>query len=102
MQDEPDARRLEDLERQVRRMQWALRAGGSLAAVLVLAALAARDQGQRADEILRGRGLVIVDSAGAERIVLGAPVILRKVSDRVHQQASSSMTPTDSSASGLG
>lgn len=64
----PDAR-IAQLERQVRTLRRAALATG---AALVVAAVA----GFRAQQptVLRARGLVIVDSAGRERILIGAPI----------------------------
>jgi hypothetical protein len=58
-------RRLARAERNVRRLGAVLLVGG---AILLLGAL--RPQ----DDVLRARGLVIVDASGRDRIVLGAPM----------------------------
>ena len=64
-------RRISDLERRLRRMQ-------TLAAVTCVAtlgvALSAFTRGVRTPDVLRARQLIIEDSAGRDRIVLGAPM----------------------------
>jgi hypothetical protein len=62
---------VERLEREVR---WLKRCGGGLALVLVALVGAAFRSGGGEPEILRVRGLVIVDDAGRERILIGAPI----------------------------
>ena len=70
--------RLEAGQRRWARRAWAASAvSAALMAVLMLAAAgpAARAGGWLpADSVLRVRGLVVVDSAGVERVVIGAPV----------------------------
>lgn len=67
--------RIERLERSVRRLR--LYAVAITAALVAVAALAvgwsSRAQGESAD-VLRARGLVIVDAEGRERILIGAPI----------------------------
>ncbi len=61
--------RIEKLEREQRRLRrYAL----SVSALLLVAAVAAFVP--REQEIIRARGIVIVDNAGRERILIGAPV----------------------------
>ena len=60
--------RMVRLEREVSRLRLAL--GG----VIVVGAAAAGVAAMRAPEVLRAKGLVIVDAQGRDRILLGAPV----------------------------
>jgi hypothetical protein len=62
--------RLDRLEAQNRRLQLAV---ATLAALLVASVAVVRPSAQQPD-ILRAKGLVIVDDAGRQRIVLGAPL----------------------------
>ena len=63
--------RIVELERRLRRMQlWA--AGALLGSALL--ALTALTRGTRVPEVLRAHALVIEDSLGNARVVLGAPV----------------------------
>lgn len=64
-----DEARLRRLERDLRRLTLAATALG--VALLVVLASAFRSQ---APEVIRARGLVIVDEAGRERILIGAPI----------------------------
>src|SRR5689334_23086272 len=45
-----------------------------LAAVLAVLLIAAFRGGKSEDQVIRARGLIIVDAAGHERILLGAPL----------------------------
>lgn len=63
--------RIDRLERSVRRLR--LYAAAITVVLLALPAVAMQQQGGQ-DEILRARGLVIVDDEGRERILIGAPV----------------------------
>ena len=62
--------RIRQLERQVR---WLL---GLLIVALAIGVLALVRglAGRSGDDVLRARGLIIVDAAGRERILIGAPV----------------------------
>ncbi|MEP7098403.1 MAG: hypothetical protein ABI748_12125 [Dokdonella sp.] len=62
-------RRLDNLERQNRRLRMALFAGASIIIIALLCAFTAND----ADRVLRARGIEIVDATGHERILIGAP-----------------------------
>ena len=62
--------RITRLERSVSRLRTTLAVAAAALGVLVLAAFS----GERIDEVLRVRGLVIVDDQGRDRILLGAPV----------------------------
>lgn len=65
--------RIDRLERSVRRLRlYALTITVALLALPLLAAL--RQAPEQDDRILRARGLVIVDEAGRERILIGAPI----------------------------
>ena len=61
------------LRRQVRRLQLCT---GGLAALMLLTFVAgfARARPAGEDQVIRARGIVIVDSAGRERILIGAPI----------------------------
>jgi hypothetical protein len=63
--------RLEKLERDLKRMKLY---AGALTCFLVIGALSAFAMREQKDGVLRARGLVIVDEAGRERILLGAPI----------------------------
>jgi hypothetical protein len=63
--------RIEEFERSLRRMRRALVLLTSLMLVVVIAAAWPADGSQ---EVLRVRGLVVVDGEGRERILIGAPV----------------------------
>jgi hypothetical protein len=62
--------RMAHLERRVRRLQVCVLVGAALVAC-VLSAPSLRAQG---DKIIRARSLVIEDSGGRDRIILGAPL----------------------------
>ncbi len=63
---------LQELKRRVARLERSLRWAGALVVVLAAAVtIAATQAGQ---EVLTARGLVITDSDGRERIVIGAPM----------------------------
>ncbi len=68
--------RLEKMERQVRVL-------GALVLLLACGALAAAVRPRA--EVLRGRGLVITDARGHERIVLGAPLSDASANERLAQ-----------------
>ena len=66
-----DNRRVTRLERQVRHLRICLVATWAIVGLLVLSGFQPREQ--KAD-VLRARGLIIEDSLGRERILIGAPI----------------------------
>jgi hypothetical protein len=63
--------RLAQVEAQVRRLRLYL---SFLSLVLLIGAAAAFRQHSADDQIIRTRGIIIVDAAGRERILIGAPI----------------------------
>jgi hypothetical protein len=72
--------RLDKLERQMRYVRIY---SGLVTCILAVAILLAAAPKQ--EDILRARGLVIVDEAGRERILLGAPIPAAK--NRIYQES---------------
>jgi len=63
--------RVERLEREVRLLKFF---ASCTSVLLLVGALAAAHTNNSDDQVLRARGIVIVDDAGRERILIGAPI----------------------------
>lgn len=57
-----------------REMRFLKLYAGSLTALVLVALLAAFRSSRSEDQVIRARGIVIVDAAGRERILIGAPI----------------------------
>jgi len=63
--------RIESLERSLRQVKWAL---GITAGLILGLGITALRPAPEAAEVLRVRGIVVVDDEGRERILIGAPI----------------------------